>query len=90
VWVASSTAPYVTELSAATGALVQAITGPACGFNDPAAASSDGTDVWVDAAGGQQHRGRPGHDQGGVEGPRRTQFQFIAPGLEHLCAPALS
>jgi DNA-binding beta-propeller fold protein YncE len=37
----------VTELDAATGALVQVLSGSDFGFNDPADISSDGTDVWV-------------------------------------------
>jgi hypothetical protein len=37
----------VTELSAATGALVEVITGSTYRFNDPAGVRSDGTHVWV-------------------------------------------
>ena len=37
----------VTELDAATGALVQVISGSSYGFDSPEAVSSDGTHVWV-------------------------------------------
>ena len=37
----------VTELSAATGALVKVIRGPGYGFDGPSAITSDGTDIWV-------------------------------------------
>jgi DNA-binding beta-propeller fold protein YncE len=37
----------VTELSAKTGDLVQVISGPSYGFNQPDAVASDGTHVWV-------------------------------------------
>ena len=37
----------VTELDAATGALVQVINGSSYGFSDPAGIASDGTHVWV-------------------------------------------
>jgi DNA-binding beta-propeller fold protein YncE len=42
-WVGNS----VTELNAATGALVKVITGSRYGFDGPEAVSSDGTHVWV-------------------------------------------
>ena len=37
----------MTELDAATGALVQVISGPSYGFDRPKAIASDGTHVWV-------------------------------------------
>ena len=42
----------VTELDAATGALVQVIHGSGYGFNTPVAVASNGTHVWVTSAGG--------------------------------------
>jgi DNA-binding beta-propeller fold protein YncE len=59
VWVANSKGHYVTELSAATGALVQSITGPRHGFNQPTAVSSEGTDVWVTNPGDESVTGFP-------------------------------
>jgi DNA-binding beta-propeller fold protein YncE len=47
VWVANSEGSTVTELSASTGRLVKAISGPRYGFDQPASVSSDGTNVWV-------------------------------------------
>ena len=47
VWVANFGGDSVTELNAATGALVQVITGSSYQFRSPAAISSDGTHVWV-------------------------------------------
>src|SRR5579863_9252342 len=47
VWVANFDSDSVTELDAATGALVQVITGSSYQFHSPAAISSDGTHVWV-------------------------------------------
>ena len=44
VWVANGDGDSVTELDAATGALVQVIKGS---FKEPVAISSDGADVWV-------------------------------------------
>jgi hypothetical protein len=43
----------VTELAAATGALVKVISGSSYGFNYPDAVSSDGTHVWVANGNGQ-------------------------------------
>ena len=58
VWVASFSGDSVTELDAATGALVQVITGPAYKFSGPEAISSDGTHVWVvNGYGGTTHNG---------------------------------
>jgi DNA-binding beta-propeller fold protein YncE len=37
----------VTELDAATGALVQLLAGSGYGFNGPVAVAADGTHVWV-------------------------------------------
>jgi len=37
----------VTEMSAATGALVQVLSAPSYGFREPVAVFSDGTNVWV-------------------------------------------
>ena len=37
----------MTELDAATGALVQVLSGSSYGFNSPMRISSDGTHVWV-------------------------------------------
>ena len=42
----------VTELNAATGALVQVMSGPSYGFSHPRAISSDGSHVWVANFGG--------------------------------------
>ena len=42
----------MTELNAATGALVKVLKGPSYGFNDPSAVASDGTHVWVTNYGG--------------------------------------
>jgi hypothetical protein len=47
VWVANVGGQYVTELSAATGALVRAINFAGYEFDRPSAVFSDGTDVWV-------------------------------------------
>jgi hypothetical protein len=47
VWVANDGTDSVSELDAATGALVQVISGPSYGFAQPDAVSSDGTHVWV-------------------------------------------
>jgi hypothetical protein len=47
VWAANSFGSSVTELDAATGALVQVISGSSDGFSHPDAISSDGTHVWV-------------------------------------------
>jgi DNA-binding beta-propeller fold protein YncE len=47
VWVADSGGNAVTELNAATGALVQVLTGSRYGFSDPVAVAADGTRVWV-------------------------------------------
>ena len=47
VWVANADGDSVTELDAATGALVHVIIGASYGFNDPDAIASDGTHVWV-------------------------------------------
>lgn len=49
----------VTELNAATGALVQTIVGSRYGFNVPTAVCSDGTDVWVTNPGDQSVTGFP-------------------------------
>ena len=59
VWVANSAGDSVTELSAATGALVQVIGGSSYGFDEPDAIASDGTDVWVANLGGQSLTGFP-------------------------------
>jgi DNA-binding beta-propeller fold protein YncE len=53
VWVANYGGNSVTELAAATGALVKVISGSSYGFNYPDAVSSDGTDVWVANYNGQ-------------------------------------
>ncbi len=47
VWVLNSNGNSVTELSAATGALVQFISGSKYRIKQPEAISSDGTHVWV-------------------------------------------
>jgi DNA-binding beta-propeller fold protein YncE len=47
VWVVNNRGNSVTELGAATGALVQVISGSTYGFNRPDAISSDGIHVWV-------------------------------------------
>ena len=47
MWVANALGDSVTELDAATGALVQVINGSSYGFNYPVAITSDGTHVWV-------------------------------------------
>src|SRR5215469_3966600 len=47
VWVTNLYGGSVTELDAATGALVHVLQGPKYGFDDPAAISSDGSHVWV-------------------------------------------
>jgi hypothetical protein len=52
VWAANSIGNSVTELSAATGALIKVISGPSYGFNGPDAVFSDGTHVWVANSGG--------------------------------------
>src|SRR5215467_9623270 len=58
VWVANFGGNSVTELDAATGALVRVIMGPQYGFNGAIAVSSDGTHVWVaNRAGGTTHQG---------------------------------
>jgi hypothetical protein len=51
VWVTSSS-DQVTELLTSTGAVVQTISGPSYGFDEPDGISSDGTDVWVANGGG--------------------------------------
>jgi DNA-binding beta-propeller fold protein YncE len=53
VWVANYVGNSVTELAAATGALVKVISGSSYGFNYPDAVSSDGTHVWVANGNGQ-------------------------------------
>jgi DNA-binding beta-propeller fold protein YncE len=47
VWVVSRGDNKVTELDAATGALVQVFASTSYGLGEPTAVSSDGTDVWV-------------------------------------------
>jgi DNA-binding beta-propeller fold protein YncE len=47
VWVANGIGNSVTELNAATGALVQVISGSKYKFKHPVAVSSDGSHVWV-------------------------------------------
>ena len=47
VWAANGGGNSVTELDAATGALVRVITGTKYRFNGPYGISSDGTHVWV-------------------------------------------
>jgi DNA-binding beta-propeller fold protein YncE len=47
VWVSDNEGDSVTELNAATGALVKVIRGSSYRFNGPAGVSSDGKDVWV-------------------------------------------
>ena len=49
----------MTELDAATGALVQVIKGPSYGFDAPEAIASDGTDVWVANTADQSVTGFP-------------------------------
>ena len=56
---APTSADSVTELDAATGALVQVLTGSRYGFNQRAAVSSDGTDVWVTNPGDESVTGFP-------------------------------
>jgi DNA-binding beta-propeller fold protein YncE len=53
VWVANQGGNSVTELAAATGALVKVISGSSYGFDSPDAVASDGTHVWVANRGGQ-------------------------------------
>jgi DNA-binding beta-propeller fold protein YncE len=50
VWVADYD-NSVTELDAATGALVQVITGSNYGFDSPVEVNSDGSHVWITNAG---------------------------------------
>src|SRR5262249_47213400 len=47
VWVTNPGGDWVTELDAATGALVRVLKGNSYGSNDPDAIASDGTHVWV-------------------------------------------
>jgi DNA-binding beta-propeller fold protein YncE len=47
VWVTNEAGNSVTELSAATGATVQVISGSSYGFGYPTGVAADGTDVWV-------------------------------------------
>jgi hypothetical protein len=49
----------VTELDAATGALVRVISGSSYVFNEPVGICSDGTHVWVPNAGDQSVTGFP-------------------------------
>jgi hypothetical protein len=47
VWVVNQGTNSLSELDAATGALVQVISGPSYGFAQPDSVSSDGSHVWV-------------------------------------------
>jgi hypothetical protein len=49
----------VTEFSAATGALVQVISGAAYSFDEPDGVATDGTNVWVPNAAAQSVTGFP-------------------------------
>ena len=46
VWVVNTAGDSLTELDAATGALVRVLSASSYGFDDPVAASSDGSHVW--------------------------------------------
>ncbi len=47
VWVANKRGDSVSEIDAATGAVIQVIAGPSYDFDGPDAISAHGTDVWV-------------------------------------------
>jgi DNA-binding beta-propeller fold protein YncE len=59
VWVTNYGGDSVTELTAATGALVQVNSSSAYGFDDPDAVATDGTNVWVTNAAAQSVTGFP-------------------------------
>ena len=51
LWVANSENLGVTEVNAASGAVMRIVRGPAFGFNDPNALAVDGANVWVVSGG---------------------------------------
>ena len=59
VWVTNRDGNSVTELNAATGALVKLITGSSYKFDQPTTISSDGMNVWVANFGDQSVTGFP-------------------------------
>jgi DNA-binding beta-propeller fold protein YncE len=53
IWVANGTGETLTELDAASGALVQVLSASRYRFDIPCAVSANGGDVWVTSCAGQ-------------------------------------